>query len=430
MALLQFFRVETTANDVERSDWCIKHAPISLEDNQVNVAGVRALCDWLSDPFKETNVCVLEGPNGCGKTVLTSLCAKKFGFHEVVLSIGEKRNKNFVTELLDIIDHSDPDQSTVLVLDNIDVSATEVVAILHDLNVAEHRARSRHRKRHGTVALPVVCISNNAYGSVTALARSCKRVVFDAIPDSVLCRVGANILAKERGTLTKSQLRKIATKCHGDLRFLIQQLQFFHRCNAPEQLISARLKGESVFEIAAKVLSVDPMSSDAALRRMSADSNVLACMVQENYTEHASGIDGCAGIAESLSRNDVLSTAHLRDFADLAASVEVQRGIARSASDSKLRYPAVFSKISITRRHEAILRDMQRELRNRDSTTSRLDAIQIAEQALRDVTQERYQRAVEAYGLSRNAIEDLPKIVVRAAPFKQGQKTKLKKLLS
>lgn len=434
MALTKFFQIQNLSPVHQHEDWAVKHRPKRIKDILVNKDAVQRLVDWCENRDDHPQLITILGGNGVGKTVLSKVVLEEHGFLIMEKSVGDKRNKQFVTEIMDILQHSP--HNTILFIDNIDVSNTEVMQIFLDLMEPKKR-KSKHDTSSLLWNIPIVCVSNNMYGSVSSIIEKSYTVYFHPVPWFTLMKVAKQVLSKEKTTtLEDKDIRTIAQKSRGDVRYMIQQLSFYHSTPNAAKITSTRMESKTIFQAVTGILQNEPMSIDKGIHLASIDPNVVTCMIFENYLDYAKDISHAAKACHLMSINDLMSTTHTYEVEPIWTTMStkaIQPHLLTPKIPPKIRYPCIFSKLSLLKSHDQLLQKVGHSLVQKQRSISSKYHHFLVEIMLNllHTDCDRFVQLCKEYDLDFSHIEMFPKICnIVKRPLKQKQKTYLKNALA
>ena len=197
--------------------WSEKYRPQIISDMVGNEETRAAIVEWFVKWKKGTKPLLLIGPPGIGKTTISYLMAKQFGYDVVGLNASDVRSKSRINEIL------------VPVLSNVSVLGTPMIFVDE---VDGIHGRGDYGGASALVDIlkePTVPIVLAANSDISDKMKSIKKVVktihFKKIPPRLLRVYLDNILKKQSAKLSPGSLIKIIDKSKGDIRSMINLAQ-------------------------------------------------------------------------------------------------------------------------------------------------------------------------------------------------------------
>jgi Fe-S cluster assembly ATPase SufC len=418
-------------------EWGTRFAPKTFDQICLNKTQATKILQWMQrhqQGLPCPRILVVLGPNGSGKTCATKLAAAHVKFDVVDETVTEKRTKQMVEETMHIMNHAT--KNTLLLLDNADIANNEVINLIYDMleSNTQKKRKSRYKSNLGSqFHFPIVCISNNMYGSVTKLLERSEVIHYHRVRPDELCKLGTHVLQQQNKTIQEATMHDICRKSQGDVRFFLQTLQMFH-ASGDTRNIGLKTISETIFEVAVDILERRPSTIEKTLFSMAMDSNQLSCMLFENYTVYCGTIEDAAAAAEKFSLNDRLSSTHqydLQPYWDLAVGRDAPQNFRKPKVKPKIKYPCIFSKVSLAKTHRGILIKLLALARQQTSNLSREGVLMFIEVALKRIHAGDIEwplQICQSYEWGASSVDQFPKVHnLQKLPFKQKQKTSIKR---
>ena len=197
--------------------WSEKHRPQIISDMIGNEEPRVAIIEWFAKWKKGTKPLLLVGPPGIGKTTITYLIAKQFGYDMIGLNASDARSKSRINEIL------------TPVLGNVSVLGTPMIFVdevdgIHGRGDYGGAAALVDILKEPTVPI-ILAANDDALDKMKGIKKVVKTIHFKRIPPRLLRVYLENILKKEGAKLSPGSLIKVIDKSNGDIRSMINLTQ-------------------------------------------------------------------------------------------------------------------------------------------------------------------------------------------------------------
>ncbi|MEO2201617.1 MAG: AAA family ATPase [Nitrosopumilus sp.] len=199
--------------------WSEKYRPQIISDMIGNEESRAAILEWFAKWKKGTKPLLLVGPPGIGKTTISYLVAKQFGYDMIGLNASDVRSKSRINEIL------------TPVLGNVSVLGTPMIFVdevdgIHGRGDYGGAAALVDILKEPTVPI-ILAANNNSLDKMKNIKKVVKTITFKKIPPRLLRVYLENILKKEGTKLSPGSLIKVIDKSRGDIRSMINLTQSF-----------------------------------------------------------------------------------------------------------------------------------------------------------------------------------------------------------
>ncbi len=199
--------------------WSEKYRPQIISDMIGNEESRAAILEWFAKWKKGTKPLLLVGPPGIGKTTISYLVAKQFGYDMIGLNASDVRSKSRINEIL------------MPVLGNVSVLGTPMIFVdevdgIHGRGDYGGAAALVDILKEPTVPI-ILAANNNSLDKMKNIKKVVKTITFKKIPPRLLRVYLENILKKEGTKLSPGSLIKVIDKSRGDIRSMINLTQSF-----------------------------------------------------------------------------------------------------------------------------------------------------------------------------------------------------------
>jgi len=278
------------------------YRPKKIEDFIGNKNVIQPFIQWLLewDPANKKNKCALvSGLTGVGKSLLVELILKKHDYNIINLSLDDERDKDFMNNVIRPLlktKKTFDSQENILVVSEIDAGGDYgFISSLTDC-IKETK-------------IPIVCMCNNRYDqSIKPILNYCFDIKLSKPSYQDVYRLLYNIIVSEKIKIKESELKELYEQSNGDIRFIINTLQFGMRKG------KKNIQSSNIFDTTGKLLSIDE-TIDSKFEAYWLSNDLHPLMVQENYINNIMGIndqvkriDNLAYSADALSDADIFET--------------------------------------------------------------------------------------------------------------------------
>ena len=244
---------------------------------------IQSLIQWLLewDVNNKKNRCALiSGLCGIGKSLLVELVLKKIDYNIVNLEMNESRDKDFMnTNIKPLIQtiKTFNKQENVLVVSDID-SGNDYGFISTLIECIKE------------TQIPIICICDNRYDqSIKTVLPYCIDMKMKKPTYQEIYPLIYDVVMKEKIRVKESQLKNLYEQSNGDIRFMLNTLQFGINFNNNKMNdVKKTVQSLNVFETTGKLLSMDE-SIESKYETYWLSNDLHTLMVQENYINNALG---------------------------------------------------------------------------------------------------------------------------------------------
>jgi len=199
--------------------WSEKYRPQIISDMIGNEESRAAILEWFAKWKKGTKPLLLVGPPGIGKTTISYLVAKQFGYDMIGLNASDVRSKSRINEIL------------TPVLGNVSVLGIPMIFVdevdgIHGRGDYGGAAALVDILKEPTVPI-ILAANNDSLDKMKNIKKAVKTISFKKIPPRLLRVYLENILKKEGTKLSPGSLIKVIDKSRGDIRSMINLTQSF-----------------------------------------------------------------------------------------------------------------------------------------------------------------------------------------------------------
>lgn len=350
--------------------WVDKYSPNELKSLIGNSKSVQDISKWLDNIHSGNDTkraCMISGPPGIGKTSSAKLLLKKFNYDVMEFNASSDRSKVFISNKLKELTQSktfykvisnvssagesDDKVQKAIIMDEVDGMSsgddggvTELINFVKAIN-----------KKNSDIKTILICVCNNrSKTNITQLAKECIDVRFYKPSRDNMFQRANYLLGKEKIRIPVMNLYKIVDVCDGDIRKLINTLQFItvppsHTSTEKGVNLSGSLikqsfsdKKYTIFDTynaltctSSKVNIID--KEEYALF----DSHMSSMLIHENYTDCNISLDDMATLTDSLSYGDI----NMKEPYYSWNSVIKPSSLIKS-DNKKIRFPSYLGKMS------------------------------------------------------------------------------------
>jgi len=197
--------------------WSEKHRPQNISDMIGNEEARTAFVEWFTKWKKGTKPILLVGPPGIGKTTISNLAGKQFGYDMISLNASDVRTKSRITQVLT------PVLGNITVLGRPMIFVDEVDGIHGRADFGGAEALIKILKEP---TIPIVLGANSdTSDKMKSIKKVVKTIYFRPLPPRLLRLCLENILKREGAKLRPGSLIKIIGESRGDIRSMINSAQ-------------------------------------------------------------------------------------------------------------------------------------------------------------------------------------------------------------
>jgi len=289
--------------------WSEKYRPTTVGEVIGNDAAKIEFISWLDSWKPGKKAALLHGPPGIGKTTLVQVTAKTFSFDLVEMNASDSRTEEKImrvaghaTSEVSIFNFISVSKGTLLLLDEVDgihgrADQGGLGAILRLIREAK---------------TPIALVANDISDlRLRDLRNACQRIRFYQIRPPILVALLKEICRKEGITAEEEALRLIASRCEGDVRSAINDLQSVAEKSKSVRAIdfenlTVRDKQLSIHETLRNIfLAESPLQARKAQSRAEVDYEMLHQTIHDNLPLQYTDPEELAAGYDSLSHADV-----------------------------------------------------------------------------------------------------------------------------
>jgi len=278
------------------------YRPKKIEDFVGNKNIIQSFIQWLLEwePSNKKNKCALvSGLTGIGKTLLVELILKKHDYNIINLGLDDERDKDYMNNVIRPVlktKKTFDGQENVLVVSDIDSGAD--YGFMSSLTDCIKETK-----------IPIICICNNRYEqSIKPILNYCFDIKMSKPSYQDTYRLLYNIVVTEKIKIKESEIKELYEQSNGDIRFIINMIQFGLRKG------NKNIQSSNIFETTSKLMSIDE-TIDSKYDTYWLANDIHTLMVQENYVNNIMGIndqlkrlDNLSYSAHALSDTDIFET--------------------------------------------------------------------------------------------------------------------------
>lgn len=299
---------------------------------------IRWLLEWNADDKK--NKCALvSGLTGIGKTLLVDLILKKHDYNIINLDLNDERDKEYMNNVIKPLlktKKTFEGQENVLVVSEIDAGGDYGFISCLTECIKETK-------------IPIICMCNNRYDqSIKPILNYCFDVKMTKPSYQEVYRLLYNIVVTEKIKIKESELKELYEQSNGDIRFIINTLQFGLRKG------EKNIQSSNIFDTTGKLLSMDE-TIDSKYEAYWLANDIHPLLIQENYVNNIMGInDPVKGLNNLAYSADALSDADLLESYVNMANWEIQPYVGLSLINatskcnkkSMIKFPQYLGRVS------------------------------------------------------------------------------------
>jgi replication factor C subunit 1 len=278
-----------------------KYTPVCLDDMFQFPVEIRQMNEWLKSYETDNNdnntlkkSLIISGPTGSGKTHISHLLFKQYGYIIKEYNASDIRNKKLIeNEVEKLIECNNHYTKIGIIMDEIDGMLSgdkgginQLIKILGS------------RKKKG-MRIPIICISNNSTDKkILELKKLCLDITLHKTEKFFLNFHANYILNNECISFEKDALQFIVNSSQNDYRILYNFLHFFHlKLKNTDNKLTMKLVNTNMFlfhdkniditvyEMISKIFSGN-ISIDACLKLYDTDKSLSPMMIHENYIRY------------------------------------------------------------------------------------------------------------------------------------------------
>lgn len=265
--------------------WTDKYQPYELSDIVGNNDQIKELHKWGKSWDQDSDVLILYGPAGVGKSSAAKALAKEMGWEITEMNASDKRTKNEVNK---IAGESSETAS---------ISGSKRLIILDEADNFHG-----HKDRGGSKAVnelaknatqPVILIANDFYELSRSLRNKTREIEFNRVDETEVAKHLRSICEQENITYKIDELKRIAKNANGDVRAAVNNLEKYGY-NADKLHVSADVSGskrdatENIFPMLDQILkNGSPENARKTVRNLDMTPRELFRWLEQNiYYEY------------------------------------------------------------------------------------------------------------------------------------------------
>lgn len=347
--------LEDTADEIKplSSLWVDKYAPKKISSVVGNSKTVAEFEKWAKEigPNCKKKACMISGPPGIGKTTMAKIILQSIGFDVMEFNASSDRSKTFISNKIKELSKSktyylqkiEDDLQKAIIMDEVDGMSTgddggitELTQFIRQLNKSDSKTA-------------IICICNERSKTLNVLGKECLDLKFYKPNRDVMFQKANYILSKEKHRINSVNLYKIVDVCDGDLRKLINTLQFM--CVKNETLFHNNIINNSVsdkkYTIFDAYTNLTDKCSTIFSKEESAliDSHMESMLIHENYIKDDDlSVDSLVYVSDSLSLGDVYMKEPYYSWNSVVAPAI---NISRVSKPNNVKFPSLLGKSSV-----------------------------------------------------------------------------------
>jgi len=319
-----------------------KYCPKKLDDfignKSVILPFIRWLLEWNTDD-KNTRCALISGINGIGKSLLAELILKKHDYNVINISSSDERNKEYMTKVIHPLlktKRTFDSQENCLVVEDIDT-------------VSDYGFISSLVECIKNSQIPIICICDDRYSqNIKPVLTYCFDVKLKPPTFNEVYPLIYNVVTTENIKITKSGVDKLYEESNGDVRFILNSLQFGLKKGLKR---NKDIQSSNISDIAGKLFSQEEtLDNKYNYYWLSQDLNTL--MIHENYInntlttrEDTKRLDNIAYSADSLSDVDLIDSVFNFELEPYVA-MNTLRATSKCTKKSQIKFPQFLGKTS------------------------------------------------------------------------------------
>ena len=283
-----------------------KYRPNTTETFVGNKHIIPPFIKWLLEwnPENKKNKCALVyGPCGVGKSLLVDLLLYKHSYNCIHLAIDDERDKEYINNKIKPLlktKRTVNDQENILVVSDIDTSGGDYGFISSLVECIKE------------TKIPIICICDDKYNqNIKPILPYCIDFKLSKPSYQDVYPLLYKVVTEESLRVKESDLKDLYEQSNGDIRFILNTLQF----GVKKGIKGKNIQSNNIFETTGKLLNMDE-SIDDKYNNYWLAYDLHTLLVQENYINNIIGsreeinrLENIAYSADSLSDVDIIEAA-------------------------------------------------------------------------------------------------------------------------
>jgi replication factor C subunit 1 len=279
-----------------------KYRPTKIEYFIGNSQLIQPFIQWIlewDENNKKSKCALLSGVCGVGKSLFVELMLTKHDYNIINLTLDDERGKDYMNNVI-----------KPLIKTRKTINGQENVLVVSDIDCGvDYGFISSLTECIKNTSIPIVCICDNRYDqSIKPILNYCIDFKLTKPLYQDVYRLVYKIVINEKIKIKESEIRELYEQSNGDIRFVLNTLQFGFR-NGKKNIQST-----NVFDTSSKLLSMDE-TIDSKYETYWLCNELHPLMIHENYinsTLSASNVikkqDNLAYSAQAISDVDLFET--------------------------------------------------------------------------------------------------------------------------
>lgn len=321
------------------------YRPKKIDDFVGNRNIIQIFIQWLLeyDPTNKKNKCALiSGLTGIGKTLLVELILKKHDFNIINLSLEDERDKDYINNIIKPVlktKKTFDGQENILVVSEIDAGG--------DYGFISNLVECIKETK-----IPIICICNNRYDqAIKPILIYCLDLKMSKPSYQEVYRLLYNIVVAEKIKIKEQELKELYEQSNGDIRFIINTLQFGIRKS------KKNIQSSNIFDTTSNLLSMDE-TIDNKYDTYWLANDLHTLMIQENYinntfsvTDQVKKMENISYSANALSNADLFESQLNWEFQPYVALSTIT-ATSKCNKKTMIKFPQFLGRVSTTNKNK------------------------------------------------------------------------------
>jgi replication factor C subunit 1 len=321
------------------------YRPKKIDDFVGNRNIIQTFIQWLLeyDPTNKKNKCALiSGLTGIGKTLLVELILKKHDYNIINLSLEDERDKDYINNVIKPVlktKKTFDGQENILVVSEIDAGG--------DYGFISNLVECIKETK-----IPIICICNNRYDqAIKPILIYCLDLKMSKPSYQEVYRLLYNIVVAEKIKIKEQELKELYEQSNGDIRFIINTLQFGIRKS------KKNIQSSNIFDTTSNLLSMDE-TIDNKYDTYWLANDLHTLMIQENYinntfsvTDQVKKMENISYSANALSNADLFESQLNWEFQPYVALSTIT-ATSKCNKKTMIKFPQFLGRVSTTNKNK------------------------------------------------------------------------------